>query len=92
MTWLGCIVRMDKDGTFPSDNDGVVMGGAPGCWKAMGLRSPWRSRWDLPTGTLLMAFTGLISCCLDTISLAVAVERRSATDRLSVVDGAQGGT
>lgn len=54
----GCIVRMNKDGSFPDDNDGVLQGGAAGCWKAIGLRSPWRSRWDLPTGRYFIGDVG----------------------------------
>ena len=42
---VGCIIRMTADGAFPPDNDGALWGGAPGCWRANGLRSPWRSRW-----------------------------------------------
>lgn len=40
----GCVIRMHKNGSFPLDNYGAQQGGAPGCWGANGLRSPWRSR------------------------------------------------
>lgn len=56
--FAGCLIRMNKDGTFPADNDGVQAGGAPGCWGADGLRSPWRVHYDEPTNRFIIGDVG----------------------------------
>eukprot|EP00055_Hartaetosiga_balthica_P004848 m.13347 g.13347 ORF g.13347 m.13347 type:complete len:580 (-) comp4144_c0_seq1:177-1916(-) len=54
----GCIIRMNKDGSFPPDNYGALNGGHPACWGANGLRSPWRTKWDLPTARFIIGDVG----------------------------------
>jgi hypothetical protein len=49
-TYAGKVIRVNPDGTFPSDNLGVRTSGAlPGIWM-LGLRNGFRSRWDVETG------------------------------------------
>jgi len=49
----GSIIRIEPDGDIPSDNFGLVQDGPGGIVDAIyayGLRNPFRSRFDLPTG------------------------------------------
>lgn len=60
-TLLGSILRIDVDGgdpyAIPADNPFVGGSGRGEIW-AIGVRNPWRSWFDAPTGTLLVADVG----------------------------------
>ncbi|MEM7308224.1 MAG: PQQ-dependent sugar dehydrogenase [Planctomycetota bacterium] len=54
----GKVLRLNPDGTIPPDNPGVSIPGAdPAIW-AWGLRNPFRSGWDLISGTYWIADVG----------------------------------
>ena len=61
-TLLGSILRIDVNGAspygIPADNPFVGMTGVRGEIWAFGLRNPWRSSFDAPTGTLYIADVG----------------------------------
>jgi glucose/arabinose dehydrogenase len=52
----GKVLRLNPDGTVPSDNP-AIPGADPAIW-AYGLRNPFRSVWDAPTGTFWIADVG----------------------------------
>lgn len=58
----GKILRINKDGSIPSDNPFVdgPGGKADEIW-AYGLRNPFRANWDLPTGNLYIGDVGFDS-------------------------------
>lgn len=56
----GKIYRLNKDGSVPAGNpdfSSIEPNALPGIW-AYGIRNPFRSMWDIPTGRLLIGEVG----------------------------------
>ena len=53
----GCIIRINTDGSVPSDNKGNAAFNVKECW-AWGVRNGWRSHWDLESGKYFLAEVG----------------------------------
>ena len=73
-TARGKVLRIASDGTIPGDNPFVgVPGALPEIW-ALGLRNPFRARWDVPTGRFFIGDVGgnVQSIAFEEINLGVA--------------------
>ena len=70
----GKIIRINKDGSIPSDNPFVDVNGALDEIWATGLRNPFRAYWDLPSGRFFIGDVGgnVQSTAYEEINLGIA--------------------